>query len=65
MPLLKGEQHPHHRLTTTDVRAIRTDYVPGLVTLADLAGRYHVSTQTISVILRGKTWRHVHDAIAL
>lgn len=56
MPLLHGEQHPHHKLTADDVLAIRATYVPGAVTLADLAERYGVSKQTISVILSGKSW---------
>ncbi|WP_104172562.1 hypothetical protein [Arthrobacter sp. Y81] len=59
MPLLRGEQHPHHRLTADDVLSIRASYIPGVNTLADLARCHHVSKQTISVILQGKTWSHL------
>jgi hypothetical protein len=44
---------PHHKLAAEDVLAIRASYVPGVITLADLANCYHVSKQTISVILTG------------
>lgn len=56
MPVLQGEQHPHHKLTAGEVLTIRASYIPGLITLADLAKCYGVSKQTISVILSGKSW---------
>lgn len=59
MPCLRGEQHPSRKLTTEDVIAIRISYVPGRVSMADLAGHYRVSRQTISVILQGRTWGHL------
>lgn len=61
MPCLRGEQHPSRKLTAGDVLSIRASYVPGVITLADLARCHHVSKQTISVILQGKSWRHLKE----
>jgi hypothetical protein len=63
MPRLRGEQHPRHQLTTEDVLAIRANYVPGTVRMADLAHRHHVSKTTVSLILNGKTWQHLSEGI--
>lgn len=57
MPCLQGEQHPSHKLTAEDVLAIRGSYIPGVITLADLANSYSVSKQTVSEILNGRSWR--------
>lgn len=61
MPCLRGEHNPKHKLSTEDVLTIRASYIPGAVRMADLADCYRVSTQTISVILQGKTWGHLNQ----
>lgn len=43
---------------------IRASYIPGTVSMANLAGCYRVSRQTISVILQGKTWNHLTEGIS-
>lgn len=64
MPCLRGEQHPSRKLLTEDVLSIRASYMPGVITLADLARQHHVSKQTISTILQGKTWSHLNEGIS-
>lgn len=61
MPRLRGEQHPRHRLTSHEVLTIRASYIPGTIRMADLARSHHVSKQTVSVILQGKTWGHLQE----
>lgn len=65
MPRLRGEQHPRRKLTAEDVLTIRSSYVPGTIRMADLARHHHVSTQTVSTILNGKTWQHLEQGISL
>lgn len=62
MPKLRGEQHPLRKLSAEDVLAIRANYVPGLVTLAELGEQYGVSIQTISTIVQNKTWAWLNEA---
>ena len=52
---VKGTKNPAHRLTEDDVRAIRasTD------TQVSLGERYGVRQTTISMVVTGRTWRHV------
>lgn len=65
MPCLRGEQHPSRKLMADDVLTIRASYIPGTISMADLASCYHVSRQTISVILQGKTWGHLKEGVSL
>jgi hypothetical protein len=53
---IKGEQHPHAKLTDTDVLAIRG---AGRVTQRELAEQYGVSRAAIGHIITRKTWRHI------
>lgn len=64
MPCLRGEHNPKHKLTADDVLTIRASYVPGTISMAELARCYRVSTQNISVILQGKTWGHLNEGIS-
>jgi len=57
--ILKGNQHGMARLTEDSVRAIRTDYIPGIVTQKSLAEKYKVLQPLISAIVRRKLWRHI------
>lgn len=52
----RGELASHARLTWKDVREIRQDYVPGIVTHKMLASKYGVTTGAISSIIRKITW---------
>ena len=59
MPHVQGEDHPLHKLTAGAVAEIRGCYLPGHITMAELAELYDVSIQTISRILSGHTWAHL------
>lgn len=59
MPSLHGTQHPRAKLTIQDVTAIRTSYRPGVITMQKLADRHGITSQGISDIIRGRTWKHV------
>ena len=47
-----GEKHPHSKLTTEQVRAIRKD----TRSTAQIGAEYGVSRQTVRDILAGRTW---------
>lgn len=51
---LNGERRPQHKLTADDVRAIRAARSPRF-----LARKYGVASETVRLIRRGKSWRHV------
>ena len=55
---LKGEQFPQAKLTDDGVREVRRLRMAGLSQQA-IADRFGVSQVVISLILRGKTWKHV------
>lgn len=51
-----GEAHPMHRLTSSDVNQIRSEYATGAITQKELASRFGVKFQHISQIVLGKRW---------
>lgn len=53
-----GAKHYRAKLTDTSVRAIREEYASGAGVLA-LARKHGVSHGTISLVVSGKTWKHV------
>lgn len=53
----QGSGRPNSKLTESDVAEIRGRC--GSERVGVLADRYHVSDATISMILSGKTWKHV------
>ena len=55
----KGERHHLAKLTDDDVRAIRAEYVPRVVTQRFLAKKYGVSHAAIGLIVLGKNWPHI------
>jgi hypothetical protein len=61
MPSLRGIEHPAHKLTPEAVREIRRAYRPGWITLRDIAERYGVSLQLISLVIKRKAWGWVED----
>lgn len=54
---IRGELNMNARLTSKQVAEIRAEYKPRIVTRANLAMKYGVSTGTIDNIICGKTWR--------
>lgn len=67
---LPGVRNPAVKLTDADVRVIKYELLPqvstnggshrtGQLTLADIASRYGVTTQTLYLIRSGKSWRHI------
>lgn len=54
-----GEEAPGAKLTESDVRAIRSEYVPYKVPYRALAEKYGVNEQSISHIVNRRTWRHI------
>jgi hypothetical protein len=53
--LSRGENHPATTLLESDVRCIKAS----VGSYASIARKYAVSPETISNIIRGKTWGHV------
>jgi hypothetical protein len=56
---MPGSKHPHALLNEDQVRDIKSRYIPRIITLKMLAQEYHVDESTISLIIRGKNWKHV------
>lgn len=54
-----GERSPRARLTTDDVREIRTSYAAGESTQRELADKYGVTQSSIGAVVRREAWRHV------
>lgn len=52
----RGTDRWSAKLTEDDVRAIRRQYIPGVVSQQSLANEYGVDQTTISEIVRGKKW---------
>ncbi|SFQ46702.1 hypothetical protein SAMN05216229_12356 [Geopseudomonas sagittaria] len=50
-----GEWHGKAKLTTEQVRAMRSDYIPGIVGYVALAGRYGCGVSTARDICTGVT----------
>ena len=56
----RGETHKAAKLRECDVRQIRQLHAAGGITIADIARKFGVSAHTCSVLLSGKTWKHVN-----
>jgi len=56
---VRGERHPHAKLSESDVLAIRSEYALGKTRQVDLAEHYGVTQVAISALLRGHTWKHL------
>ena len=54
----RGENNPKAKLSNKDVLAIRNAYAAGSIQ-ADLARQYEVTPETISAVVRGRTWAHL------
>ena len=55
----RGERHGMHKLTASQVLAIRAEYASGRVTQEALGHEYGVNHRHISNIVRRKSWAHV------
>jgi hypothetical protein len=55
----RGEKHPLAKLTEKDVRAIRRLWERGGMSVAEIKQRYDVTADTIKMIIRRDTWKHV------
>lgn len=58
-PSVRGEDHPHAKLSEEDVREIRKLYSGGGYSHSELGKRYGVSKGAISGILSGRNWKGV------
>ncbi len=58
----KGQNNPASKLKEDDVRSIRK-LVSNGETIASVAKLFHVSFQTIKLIIDRKTWKHVLDVV--
>lgn len=57
---VRGERHPGHKLTESEVGEIKLAYAHGQ-TQKDLARRYRVCKGTIGHVVTGKTWKHLRN----
>jgi hypothetical protein len=60
--LKHGSEHAATHLTEAKVLEIRHRFAAG-EKIADLASEFSITLGTISPLIRGRTWRHVPDAI--
>jgi hypothetical protein len=54
-----GEKHRSAKLTTEQVRRIKTMLAEGFMRVSDIAREYGVTHATVACIARGTSWRHV------
>jgi len=54
-----GERHGLHKLTTEQVKKIRSEYVRGIITHKMLGEIYGVDRHTIGDIINKKYWTHI------
>ncbi len=59
-----GAKHRQSKLTSDDVRKIRSLYASGNVTYQELADRFGITPSTIGSVIEGKTWNHVDGALS-
>jgi uncharacterized protein YjcR len=59
MSARQGTKHHAAKLTTAKVRQARKSYATGKWTVAKLAEKYGVATQTMHAVLTYRTWKHV------
>ena len=55
----RGERCGHTKLTEEDVKNIRKEFKPFVVTYKKLSQKYKVAEITINHIVNNKTWKHV------
>lgn len=55
----KGQRVASSKLTEKQICQIRNMYVPGQVSLAEVAVEFGIAFQTVSKIVNRKTWKHI------
>lgn len=55
----KGELHPHHKFTNSQIEEIRKQYKPGVFGYRKLANLYNVHPATIGKIIHRERWQHI------
>lgn len=59
----RGERVNTAKLNEVQVEEIRKKYVPGEITIAELAYEYGISKPVIRAIVKGRIWKHVSGPI--
>lgn len=57
--MLRGEQHPNHKLTDVQVETIRNLWAIGHRNIKVIARNYRVSTTNIRKIINREIWTHI------
>jgi Mor family transcriptional regulator len=57
--MLRGEQHPNHKLTDVQVEIIRNLWAIGHRNIKVIARNYRVSTTNIRKIINREIWTHI------
>ncbi len=55
----RGERQGSAKLTEDQVRTIRQEWKPYVVTMEQLAKRFGVKKRTVKHVLKRESWRHV------
>ena len=55
----RGERSAHAKMTADGVLLARSDYARGSATVNQLAARYGMTRQSMTAVIKRKTWRHV------
>ena len=55
----RGEGHTQAKLSDDAVRSMRRKHATGNYSQKELADEFHVSVPTVSMIVNGKTWKHI------
>jgi len=61
MSHVRGERHPLAKLTTAQVRDIRSEYRAGTASVRQLAEQNKVSSALIHRIIQHVSWPHITD----
>lgn len=56
---MKGEAHHKSKLSEEQVLAIRSEYIPAVVSLSVIASRYGITKEYVSKIIHRKAWAHI------
>jgi uncharacterized protein YjcR len=57
--MLRGEQHPNHKLTDVQVEIIRNLWAIGHRNIKVIARNYGVSTTNVRKIINREIWTHI------
>lgn len=57
--VMRGEEQPRHKLSNSQILAIRKEYKPRWGNRKRMAQKYGVSDKTICDIIHRKSWKHI------